>query len=110
VREAEREALTPCESRAAAAAAGTGFEFGPVTEESKAAMVASIWRNLPAAKRGGWPGVPIGWLPVREGPTLRAMLAEGVLELVTVTKRDKLREGELTDYAYVRVAAPAGRG
>ncbi|MFF3665410.1 hypothetical protein [Microtetraspora malaysiensis] len=103
-----REAIAPSESRAAAAVAATGFGFGPVTEESKTAMVAAIRRNRSKVRRGGWPGVPIGWLPVREGPTLRAMVAEGVLELVTVTKRDKLRENRLADYAYVRLAPAPG--
>jgi hypothetical protein len=49
VREAEREAQAPAGSRAAAAVAATGFEFGPVTDESKAAMVASIRRNRSAS-------------------------------------------------------------
>jgi hypothetical protein len=92
------EQTTPAERAVAA-----GFEFGDVTDESKARLVAQLRREQPKVDRAGWPGMPIGFVPLREGPTMRAMVADGAVEMVTVTKASKVTRGELSHYTYLRL-------
>ncbi|MEV0755260.1 hypothetical protein [Streptosporangium sp. NPDC050280] len=105
VRQAER-----CERAEPAPTLGgaTGFAFNPANEESKAAIVAAIHRERGAVVRAGWPGLPVGWLPVRDAPSLHELVAEGRVELVTITAASKTVPGRQVEYGYVRIAKEAG--
>ncbi|WP_433379181.1 hypothetical protein [Streptosporangium sp. CA-115845] len=105
VRQAERcERAEP----APAPGGGSGFEFNPANEESKAAVMAAIHREREVVVRAGWPGLPVGWLPLRDAPSLHELVAEGRVELVTVTAASKTVPGRRVEYGYVRIAKEAG--
>ncbi|MFF3441877.1 hypothetical protein [Streptosporangium sp. NPDC002721] len=104
VREAER---SKCADPAPAPDGATGFEFNPANEESKAAIVAAINRERGRIIRAGWPGLPVGWLPVRDAPSLHELVVEGRVELVTITAASKTVPGARAEYGYARIVKEA---
>lgn len=89
--------------RVAALVSATGFEFAPASEGGKAWVLATIRRARREIEQGGWPGMPIGWLPVREAPSMHELIDEGRIEMVTVTKQSKVTPGKRMQYSYVRI-------
>ncbi|MEZ0076343.1 hypothetical protein [Planotetraspora sp. GP83] len=102
VRESERD--VPAEPDQPA---GPAVEFAPVTDESKQLVLGAITRESRRAARSGWPGVPIGWLPLRDAPSLHALVDGGRVELITITKRGKAHPDRLMRYTYARLARDA---
>ncbi|MFI9591119.1 hypothetical protein [Nonomuraea sp. NPDC052265] len=89
--------------RVAALVSATGFEFAPASKDGKAWVLATIRRAHRKIEQGGWPGMPIGWLPVREAPSMHELIDEGRIEMVAVTKQSKVTPGKRMQYSYVRI-------
>lgn len=79
------------------------FQFEPVTQRDRDFIVGTIQDNAKRIKKAGWPGMPEGWMPLTLAHNVNALIADGVIKRVTVTKPSKVDPSRTATYTYLTV-------